>query len=229
MTEESVLDEQIAYYRARAAEYDEWHMRRGRYDRGEKHRRQWFSELATVKSALKTAEPFGECLELACGTGLWTPFLASGATTLKAIDVVPETIEINRSKVASPHVEYEVADLFHWFPADAYDFVFFGFWLSHIPVERFNHFWQMVRAALKPGGRAFFVDSLKTQESTARDHATIADTGVVERKLNDGRTFNIVKVFHDPDRLKKELQDLGWDGSIQTTGDFFYYGCVVPK
>ena len=29
-----LLDEQIAYYRARAAEYDDWWFRRGRYDRG---------------------------------------------------------------------------------------------------------------------------------------------------------------------------------------------------
>jgi demethylmenaquinone methyltransferase/2-methoxy-6-polyprenyl-1,4-benzoquinol methylase len=39
MADESTLKEQIEYYRARAAEYDEWHLRTGRYDRGEDHRR----------------------------------------------------------------------------------------------------------------------------------------------------------------------------------------------
>ena len=39
-----LLDEQIEYYRARAPEYDEWFFRRGRYDRGEGHRRAWFAE-----------------------------------------------------------------------------------------------------------------------------------------------------------------------------------------
>lgn len=29
-----ILEEQIEYYRARAAEYDDWWFRRGRYDRG---------------------------------------------------------------------------------------------------------------------------------------------------------------------------------------------------
>ena len=29
-----ILQEQIDYYRARAAEYDEWFNRQGRYDRG---------------------------------------------------------------------------------------------------------------------------------------------------------------------------------------------------
>ena len=203
MAEDPVLNEQIAYYRARVAEYDEWHLRLGRYDRGEEHRKQWFAELATVQSAIRDAEPLGDCLELACGTGLWTPQLARGATTLTAIDAVPEAIEVNRTKIGKAPVRYVVADLFEWWPTETYDFVFFGFWLSHVPVEHFNRFWEMVRAALKPGGRAFFVDSLETQQSTAQDHAPVNDSGIVERKLNDGRTFNIVKLFHNPDQLSR--------------------------
>lgn len=34
MTDDSILREQIDYYRSRAAEYDEWFLRTGRYDRG---------------------------------------------------------------------------------------------------------------------------------------------------------------------------------------------------
>ena len=33
-SEHRILDEQIAYYRARASEYDEWFLRQGRYDLG---------------------------------------------------------------------------------------------------------------------------------------------------------------------------------------------------
>jgi hypothetical protein len=32
MEERAILDEQLAYYRARAPEYDEWFLRHGRYD-----------------------------------------------------------------------------------------------------------------------------------------------------------------------------------------------------
>ena len=229
MTEDTVLSEQVAYYRARAAEYDEWHTRQGRYDRGEEHRRQWLAELDAVRSALEEAGPFGDCLELACGTGLWTPQLASRASTLTAIDAVSETIEINRTRVGDAAVRYVVADLFEWWPTETYDFVFFGFWLSHVPAERFERFWEMVRAALKPDGRACFIDSLRTQDSRARDHAPIADSGVVARKLNDGRTFSVVKVFHRPDQLQRQLQALGWTGVIRKTGKFFYHGCMRPK
>jgi hypothetical protein len=29
-------------------------------------------------------------------------------------------------------------------PDRRYDVVFFGFWLSHVPLERFDAFWSMV-------------------------------------------------------------------------------------
>lgn len=228
MVDQSILQEQIAYYRARAAEYDEWHSRQGRYDWGDERNIQWHAELDLLRSALERERPFGKCVELACGTGLWTACLAQGAADLTAIDASPETIAINRTKTGSDSVQYVVADLFEWWPTETYDFVFFGFWLSHVPARQFKRLWAMIRAALKPGGRAFFVDGLATQEATARNHAAIDASGVMERKLNDGRTFNIVKVFYDPVQLERQLCAIGWKGSVETTGQFFYYGCVVP-
>ena len=222
--DKSILKEQAAYYRARAAEYDEWHLRQGRYDQGDERNTQWRAELGILRSALERERPLGKCLELACGTGLWTACLAHDAAGLTAIDASPETIEINRTKTGNASVRYVVADLFEWWPTEKYDFVFFSFWLSHVPAQQFDRFWEMIRAALKPGGSAFFIDGLATQ----RDHAAIDDSGVVERKLNDGRIFNIVKVFHDPEQLERQLRDLGWSGSVGRTGQFFYYGCMVP-
>ena len=219
MNDKSIIKEQIKYYRDRASEYDQWHLRLGRYDRGEDQKRRWFSELNTVRSALKQAEPLGECLELACGTGLWTAQLADGATSLTAIDAVLETIEINRAKLNNKSIKYEIANLFEWRPAKTYDFIFFGFWLSHIPPDRFDRFWKMVKMALKPDGR----------ESTARDHAPVSNSGIVERKLNNGQTYDIVKIFYKPDQLNQQLQALGWTGTIQKTGQFFYYGKMTPK
>jgi hypothetical protein len=54
------LDEQIAYYRARAAEYDEWWNRVGRYDRGPSQRARWFAEIAVVDAALQSLAPLGD-------------------------------------------------------------------------------------------------------------------------------------------------------------------------
>ena len=68
----SSLDEQIAYYKARAAEYDEWFERRGRYDHGEAHRVAE-KEADEVRRHLRRFAPKGNVLELAGGTGYGPP------------------------------------------------------------------------------------------------------------------------------------------------------------
>jgi 2-polyprenyl-3-methyl-5-hydroxy-6-metoxy-1,4-benzoquinol methylase len=223
-----ILQEQVQYYRERASEYDEWFFRQGRYDRGETHRQQWFCEFSEVESALRAVAPSGNILELACGTGLWTQHLAPFATRLTAVDAAPEVIALNQKRVASASVEYIVVDLFNWAPSQQFDFIFFGFWLSHVPREQFASFWQMVKGALKPNGRVFFVDGLLTQESTARNHAALNQQGYSERKLNDGRTYRVVKIFHEPTELQESLQSLGWLGRVYQTDNYFLYGSFYP-
>jgi 2-polyprenyl-3-methyl-5-hydroxy-6-metoxy-1,4-benzoquinol methylase len=224
MNTDDLITEQINYYRDRAAEYDEWHMRQGRYFRGEEHRMQWFHELNIVRNSLATYKPFGTALELACGTGLWTGLLAEASTHLTAIDAVRETIEINRRKNNHVNIDYRVADIFQWQPEKVYDFIFFGFWLSHVPETMFNDFWNLLRKALRSSGTVFFVDSLETQESTATNHDALDNSGMVRRKLNDGRTYDIIKRFYDLADLKRNLLNLGWKSELKTTGTFFLYG-----
>jgi len=59
MQDFTLLQEQLDYYRARAAEYDEWWLRRGRYDRGPVLNGKWFAESAEVRSALAVLRPAG--------------------------------------------------------------------------------------------------------------------------------------------------------------------------
>ncbi len=224
-----VLLEQIAYYRARAGEYDEWFLRQGRYDRGAEANARWFAEVETVVRALDAFHPSGSVLELAAGTGLWTQRLASYATRLTAVDAAPEALAVNRRRLGERvGVEYVEADLFTWRPEARYDVVFFGFWLSHVPAERFPAFWELVASALAPGGRAFFVDSLYTQESTARDHQLREpEAARSTRRLNDGREYEIVKVFYAPWVLTEQLAALGWHADVRATPTYFLYGSAT--
>jgi len=57
-----------------------------------------------------------------------------------------------------PRVRFLQADIFSWRADRQYDVVFFANWLSHVPPSRFDSFWKTVEAAVKPGGRIFFVD-----------------------------------------------------------------------
>jgi ubiquinone/menaquinone biosynthesis C-methylase UbiE len=227
MDEEQLIESQVAYYRARAGEYDQWFLRQGRYDRGPEHRTKWLHELAIVEAALRTDVRNGEVLEVACGTGLWTCHLAESNTRVVAMDASPEVLAINRNRVRSDNVVYVQADIFSWKPTDTFDAVFFSFWLSHVPPGQFDGFWDNVRAALKPKGRVFFVDSLLEQSSTALDHGPLDHSGVVRRRLNDGREFEIVKVFYDPAVLEQRLLERGWKGSVRSTGTFFLHGSMT--
>jgi 2-polyprenyl-3-methyl-5-hydroxy-6-metoxy-1,4-benzoquinol methylase len=224
-----ILDDQITYYQARAGEYDEWFLRQGRYDRGPVHREQWFREVEKIRRDLRTAIRGCDVLELACGTGLWTHLLAESNARVLAVDASPQAIEINRGRIATTNVDYAVADIFSWRPPHRFDAVFFSFWLSHVPRDRFEDFWRLVGSALKDCGRVFFADSLLEQSSTAKDHAPIDRSGIVTRKLNDGREFEIVKVFYEPSELEHELHALGWDGWVRSAGKFFLYASLTAR
>src|SRR5687768_1659873 len=101
MSDERLLQDQVAYYRARAGEYDEWFLREGRYDRGPEHRGEWFAEVEIIRRALSHAITDSDVLELACGTGLWTEQLARENRHVAAVDSSSEVIAINRSRVGT--------------------------------------------------------------------------------------------------------------------------------
>jgi SAM-dependent methyltransferase len=222
---ESLLQQQIAYYRARASEYDEWFLRQGRYDRGPELNAAWFQEVEQVRAALYRFNPIGDVLEFACGTGLWTQHLLRFAHRITAVDAAAEVLKLNRGRQGSPNVTYVQADIFAWQPEALFDVVFFSFWLSHVPPQRFEPFWHMVARSLKPGGRVFFVDSRHNATSTAHDHRSgDAEAGTVVRRLNDGREFEIVKIFYAREDLLARLGQMGWQARVNETPRYFLYG-----
>jgi SAM-dependent methyltransferase len=222
---DDVLQQQIAYYRARAGEYDEWFLRHGRYDRGPALNQRWFDEIAVAVRTLDAFHPTGDVLELGAGTGLWTQHLVRTAARVTCVDSSAEVLALSRRRLSGANTRYIQADLFAWLPDRGYDVVFFSFWLSHVPPERFAAFWERVRGALKPDGRVCFIDALYEPTSTAGDHQLEgAEATTLTRRLNDGREYRIVKVFYDPDALRRQLTALDWDVTITTTGSYFYVG-----
>ncbi len=231
MVDDALLTEQLDYYRARAGEYDRWWNREGRFDRGAEANARWFVEAAELERVLDAFHPRGDVLELACGTGLWTRHLVGYADTLTAVDGSAEVLAINRARVGDPSVEYRQVDIFNWLPEPAsFDVCVFSFWLSHVPEVRFAAFWAMVGSALQPGGRVLFIDSARTDQSTAADHVLPGDgEATMTRRLDDGREFRIVKRFYDPRALEQRLASLGWTFQVAGTGEFFIHGSGVKS
>ena len=230
----ALLDEQIAYYKARAPEYDEWWLRQGQFDFGDDFNRRWRSEIDEVRAALDAFRPDGDVLELAAGTGGWTTELARHARSITAVDASAEALRVNADKVRpqmTTDLEFVEADLFEWRPERRYDVVFFSFWLTHVPPARFVAFWDLVDAAMNDDGRFFLVDNARTRPEVLRTvphtgHTVSFDegTGIAVRRLNDGRRFHIVKVWWEPAELERRLSEIGFIAEMRTTADFFLYG-----
>jgi 2-polyprenyl-3-methyl-5-hydroxy-6-metoxy-1,4-benzoquinol methylase len=205
-----LLASQVDYYRRRAGEYDETA----------------YGDVAAARQRIARLvadmRPSGTVLEIACGTGLWTEALAEWADRLTAIDAAPEAVAIARDRVRSAGVRFEVADVFSWDPGTRFDVIFFSAWLSHVPASRFGQFWQLVRSLLATGGRVLFIDE-HTDERGKEAYVAGRDD-VVERRLNDGSTFRVIKNFVDPRELESRLRRLGWDCVIRRDGTDWVYG-----
>jgi demethylmenaquinone methyltransferase/2-methoxy-6-polyprenyl-1,4-benzoquinol methylase len=210
--------EQKRYYAERAPEYDDWWYRRGRYELEPEALGRWQADIAEAEAALEGFAPGGTVLELAAGTGIWTRKLVRLAERVVAVDANAETLALNTSDA-----ELVRADVFEFEPAQRFDLVFFSFWLSHVPEQRFDEFWSLVRAALVPGGRVFLVDSGAGDTAhTGTDQADWEET----RSLSDGRTFRIVKRRWAPRELADRVRPLGFELDLRDTanGHFLYGG-----
>ena len=214
---ENVLEEQKRYYAARAPEYDDWWFRRGRYGFGPEETENWDADVAEVEAAVEAFVPRGSMLELAAGTGIFTRKLVRLAERVVAVDANAETLALN-----TPEAELVQADVFAWRPEELFDLVFFSFWLSHVPEERFDEFWELVRSALRPDGRVFLIDSGPRGDAT--------DHGEQLRQLADGREFTIVKRYWTPRQLEARLRPLGFALDVRLTANtHLLYGRGVAE
>jgi SAM-dependent methyltransferase len=208
---EELLDEQIAYYGALARDYEDHALP--------------FAGGDELSRALDTFRPTGSVLEFACGPGTWTGQLLSHAEEITALDASPEALAIASARHSGERVRFIQANLFSWRPDRRYDVVFLGFWLSHVPLERFESFWSLVADCLTPGGRVFFVDDgYRTPDELVEGETS----SVIRRRVNDGTAYRVVKVPHQPAELEERLSRMGWRIKVTPTSGPFFWGAGSP-
>jgi SAM-dependent methyltransferase len=219
--------EMLAYYEARAPEYDDWYLRRGRYERGPVHDAAWNAELDIAGRWLDALPISGEIVELAAGTGWWSPLLASKGV-LSLYDGAQAPLERARERLVAHRLRAHLHVRDAWAAPDrTVDAVFTGFWLSHVPRARLDEFLAVVRSWLKPGGTFAFIDSMADPQSSASDHPAPGDDLSV-RRLDDGREFTVVKVYYEPGELEAALARAGFaTATVTTTGRFFLTGVAI--
>jgi SAM-dependent methyltransferase len=202
-----LLAEQLAFYRALANDYLDQMLD--------------LPGGPQITEALDAFQPAGSVLEFACGPGVWTGQLLRHATEVTALDGSPEMLAVAAARVGSERVRFIQADLFSWKPDRRYDVVFIGFFLSHVPAERFASFWSLVADCLKPGGRVFFADdAYRTPDELIEGPSS----STIRRHIPDGRAYRLVKMPHQPADLERQLRQLGWDIQVTTAAGPVYWG-----
>jgi len=212
------------YYAARAGEYDDWYLRHGRYSHGAAADAAWNADLDTATAWLDALPISGEIVELAAGTGWWSPRLAAkGELWLYDANAEPLAIAADRLQRHGLTGHVEVRDA--WAAPDRrVDALFMGFWLSHVPRARLGQFLAICRQWLKPGGTLALIDSRLDPESSATNHPR-PENDLSVRRLDDGRQFTIPKIYWAPEELARALTVAGFaDVSIEQTPRFFLLG-----
>jgi demethylmenaquinone methyltransferase/2-methoxy-6-polyprenyl-1,4-benzoquinol methylase len=190
------------YYARRAEEYD------AIYDKPERQ-----ASLRRMEAWLAQKLAGQSVLEIACGTGYWTQFIARQAHHVTALDMSSETLAVARSKPGVAQVQFMVADAYD-LPSLPVRFsaAFAGFWFSHVPKAQQAGFLHGLNARLTPGAQVVLMDNLYVPgSSTPIAHTDPSGDTYQARALRDGSSHLVLKNFPDEAQLHAVLSDAGLD------------------
>ncbi|MBC7956448.1 MAG: class I SAM-dependent methyltransferase [Cytophagales bacterium] len=193
------------YYALRAREYERIYAKPERQ-----------ADIAAVKAWLPPLFDGRKVIEVACGTGYWTPFAAARCALWLATDVNDEVLTLARAKPL-PHarVQFTKADAYALGLGPEFDAAFAGFWWSHVPIERSAEWLDGLHACLQPGARVVLLDNRYVEGGsspiTRRD---AVGNSYQTRRLDDGSTFEVLKNFPGAENMKRLLahraRDFTW-------------------
>jgi SAM-dependent methyltransferase len=182
----------VHYYARRAAEYERIYAKPERQD-----------DLRAIEAWLPTQFANRDVLEIACGTGWWTPHGARDCASWLATDLNDETMAIARRKpLPDGRVRFALADAYALHEiAGELDAAFAGFWWSHVALARLPSWLDALHAKLQPGSRVVFIDNRYVEGSSSPITRTDDDGNrYQQRRLDDGSTHEVLKNFPTRDQ-----------------------------
>lgn len=183
-----VVDGMAAYYAQRAAYYERVYFKPERQ-----------VDLRAIEAALPAEFAGRHVLEIACGTGWWTPHAARDAASWLATDLNPETMALARTKAMPSCVRFATVDAYTLAAPQAagpFTAAFAGCWWSHVPLQRLPGWLALLHARLAPGARVVFLDNSYVQtSSTPISRSDAAGNTYQQRTLDDGSVHEVLKNF----------------------------------
>jgi demethylmenaquinone methyltransferase/2-methoxy-6-polyprenyl-1,4-benzoquinol methylase len=207
-----------SYYAARAPEYDRIYAKPERQ-----------ADLRAIERWVKERFAGAGVLEIACGTGHWTQFIAPVARQVVALDASPEVLAIARARVPGGNVAFDVGDAYALPRRADLDAAFAGFWFSHVPKARQREFLSGVNAALPAGARIVMLDNRYVEGSSTPVTEHDADgNGYQVRRLDDGSTHRVLKNFPAESDLHALVADFG-ERAAFTAWEYYWAFEYVAK
>jgi ubiquinone/menaquinone biosynthesis C-methylase UbiE len=203
------------YYSKRAAEYEKIYAKPERQ-----------AELAWLRNRIPELLRNRTVLEVACGTGYWTQYIAKSARSVYACDINEPVLEIAREK--------GLANKVHFFKADAVslegvpagcDAAFAGFWWSHVKKSGIERFVANLARRLEPGAQVVVLDNTFTNwSSTPLSRRDEEGNTYQMRKLENGESFEILKNFPAPGELADAVRPVAREARLEALQ---YYWLLV--
>ncbi len=182
------------YYARRAGEYETIYAKAERQP-----------DLARLRTLLSGLFGGRDVLEIACGTGYWTPVISESARSVLATDINEEVLAIARHKTyPNRNVEFKIADAYSLANVTCrFSAGFAGFWWSHVPRQRLGCFLDCFHSRLCPGARVVFLDNNYVQGSSTPIARRDAEGNTFQkRRLEDGTEFEVLKNFPTESELR---------------------------
>lgn len=201
-----------SYYAARAAEYDRVYLKPERQ-----------ADLQQLQQWVPACFRGARVLEVACGTGYWTQFIAPVAAEIVALDSSPETMAIARRRVPGENVRFMVGDAYR-LPNEhgLFDAAFAGFWFSHVPKQRRSEFLAGLGNVLAPGATVVLLDNLFVPGSSTPVAEQDAEGNTYQmRQLADGSSHRVLKNFPSEEELREAVAGVGWK-AVFTRFQYFW-------
>lgn len=190
------------YYALRAEEYEKVYANPSRQE-----------SIKWLQALLRQSFVGKRVLEVSCGTGYWTPTLASVAVSVLATDVNESVLDIARGKsYPQANVDFQLADAFSLEQVEGiFDAGFSGFWWSHISRERLRAFLDSFHGRLQPGAVVVFADNNPSEDLHGKhsEYVDAAGNQYSLRDLEDGRQYEIIKNFPTEAEVREALDGIG--------------------